>query len=45
MTLDQRRRIRSAAARFALEEVGKMLEEAFRPLERHRSGPIQVRFE
>lgn len=44
MTLDQRRRIRSAAARFALEEAGKMFEEAFRPLERHR-GPIQVRFE
>ena len=45
MTLDQRRRIRSAAARLALEEVGKMLEEAFRPLECLRTGPIQVRFE
>lgn len=44
MTLDQRRRIRSAAARFALEEVGKTFEEAFRPMER-RSGPIQIRFE
>ena len=45
MTLDQRRRIRSAAARFAVEEVGQMLEEAFRPLERRSAGPIQVRFE
>jgi len=45
MTLDQRRRVRSAAARFAVEEVTKMFDEAFRPLHGFTSGPIQIRFE
>jgi sarcosine oxidase delta subunit len=45
MTLDQRRRVRSAAQRLALEEASRVLEEAFRPLERRLSGPIRFRFE
>jgi hypothetical protein len=44
LTLDQRRRIRSAAMRLAIDEATKMLEESFRPLQR-TSGPIRIRYE
>lgn len=44
-TLDQRRRIRSAATRLALSEASTMIEQAFRSLKQVRAGPIQIRFE
>lgn len=45
LTLDQRRRIRSAALRLALDETSRMFEEALRPLNRFKSGLVQIRFE
>lgn len=44
LTLDQLRRIRSAFARLAMDEVAKMLDKAFLPLQR-TSGPVQIRYE
>lgn len=44
LTLDQRRRIRSAAARLAVDQVARALDQAFRPLQR-TSGLIQIRYE
>lgn len=45
LTLDQRRRLRSAAQQYAVQQLSRLLDDAFSPSKSVRSGPVQIRFE